>query len=1394
LDIRVQLSPSTAIPSRRFAIPVAVLGLTLACIPDLSVPPEAEILCATGEPCPGGLVCSPGGRCVDPSALDVEAPGLAGPPRVSPEVGGAGEVFTVDLDTTKDLVRAPDVVLSATGAPMACEQRVDRAFRCTYVASGEENAGLGGTMPFDVTLRDAAGNVTVLHQAGVLRLDFQPPVLAGASVTPPEAKLGTRIQVFFTPSEPVRTPVVLRATPALDRGDGGFVEAFDVDPSPGTLNFLFEHVVTAGDEAAEIAFTLELVDLAGNRSGDLEVGRVIVDNRVPQLQDATVSHAHIRPGQTLEVTFTTTRPLDGQPEVSLGAQHLDADPSVTAPSHRFTRIIDAEDEEGPRPVLVVGRDGVGHEVFESLGVVVVDATAPAVVPGTESLVLVPGEGNPLLSVRRARAGTLARVAFSLDEPVVGDPVVWAQGPGELAFERRGEGSAMVYERVVTGADPEGSYTLHVLATDLAGNAEPAQIEGVILEVHHTPPPSPDVDAPGAFVHHRIPWGASSTGGVPAFGVAARAGALPSGSTLLVLDGPDVAVATELGRAAVESTAALEVPLMRSDRPVVYLALADDAGNVSPAVAARDGTWTATLGGKRPGSTLENPTVLTMTPRFRPTRAQDAVRASEPPPEALALPGGEPAIRLAEATWQRWVADPTLPGEREGYGLAYDPIHGNVFLFGGQDGVLTPLQDTWIWRGESGVWSQLATQSPPAPRRYMAMAFDPRRGVLLLHGGNRYLGETYGDLFELDPRTLHWRELTQEGDVPGPRRGHSMVYDASRDRMVLYGSLSDPDVYEWDGRRWWRRAAPEPRPEPRAYGAVAYDADRQRVVLFGGQQSGGVYVDDTWEWDGHAGVWIERPAAERPSARTGHAMGWDPGSGEMVMMGGSPSGHLADTWRWDPSSGTWSLHEQENGPSGRRQHGMVLDVVRGHLLLFGALFGVDTWQWDGHRWSDRTPNGLEPAPRAGAMMAPMGEGAVVLFGGLGEGGALDDTWIWDGVSRRWRLQAPDGARPEARAFGSLAFDPIRSRAVLFGGDAWDVGFPDDPLLDDLWEWDGGAWSERTATGPVPPARHAASMAWAGDGRMLLQGGWDAAGDLLADTWTLDAESGAWTERAPLTDPSLAGFAVWDALREVVVALIEFFVDGTSTRRFGAWTWDPVALLWDEPETTSPEPPGRIDHAAAFDEARGRIFLFGGQRFSPIYVFDDLWSLDPEGRWVHEVTGGPKPSPRHHHVMAADDVHGTIVLHGGLSSEMLGDTWILEPGADARPAAVWTVPWTAAGLDHAAIEDVAIQLRAGGRGHGPPSDPVPDDGFVLGAWEGARWLPLASVLGVPGGDVPAIADLGWTASEASFEASRLFTGRPESLYLSVTPRAPSGGGPEAAALHLDYLEATVSYRRP
>ena len=201
-------------------------------------------------------------------------------------------------------------------------------------------------------------------------------------------------------------------------------------------------------------------------------------------------------------------------------------------------------------------------------------------------------------------------------------------------------------------------------------------------------------------------------------------------------------------------------------------------------------------------------------RFHHAMAHDAARGR------TVMYGGATGSRWDTSTWEwdgaAWKRlDIAGPGPRAACRMVYDSKRREVVLFGGigpQTGSGQPqeyLGDTWVWNGTA--WRRASVSGPPGRRDY-SMAFDERRGVVLLLGGAAGSGPAtrrFDDMWQWDGET--WREVPLRAPNPGHRYVSAMAYDRARDRTLLYGGYTcdretgrcgvEDDSWEWDGERW-----------------------------------------------------------------------------------------------------------------------------------------------------------------------------------------------------------------------------------------------------------------------------------------------------------------------------------------------------------------------------------------------------------------------------------------------------------------------------------------------------------------------------------------------------------------------------------------------------------------
>lgn len=280
-------------------------------------------------------------------------------------------------------------------------------------------------------------------------------------------------------------------------------------------------------------------------------------------------------------------------------------------------------------------------------------------------------------------------------------------------------------------------------------------------------------------------------------------------------------------------------------------------------------------------------------------------------------------------------------------LAYDSAHAQVVLFGGVYN--TYLSDTWIWDGSN--WIQKFPSISPPGRQGQGMAYDAQHGQVVLFGGesiNNGVQTLFGDTWIWDGS--NWTQKFP-ANTPGPRVGHTMVYDSVRNQVLLFGGSSCcailGDTWVWDGANW-TLDTPATNPPNRIYAAMTFDTTRGEAVLFGGVS--GTIFSDTWVWDGSN--WTQRFPAIKPQARefflAPEPLAYDIVQGRVLLFGGGlTSGSLSDTWIWDGSN--WAQQSPPTSPPSMAGYAMAYDAARSDVILFGTPSsgpGPETWVWGG----------------------------------------------------------------------------------------------------------------------------------------------------------------------------------------------------------------------------------------------------------------------------------------------------------------------------------------------------------------------------------------------------------------------------------------------------------------
>ena len=304
------------------------------------------------------------------------------------------------------------------------------------------------------------------------------------------------------------------------------------------------------------------------------------------------------------------------------------------------------------------------------------------------------------------------------------------------------------------------------------------------------------------------------------------------------------------------------------------------------------------------------------------------------------------------------------------------------------------------------WMEINTTIHPGLRYGHTMATIYTTKKVLLYGGNDGLVSSYNDtwLFDLDNKT--WTNMTPIND-PGARYDHAMAPIWGTDKLVLFGGLNgvtlgDTWLYDLSDNNWIQKA-PITKPIKRAKHAMASVIGEDKVMLFGGEGNAPPYFyNDTWIYDLSNDTWTNMNPTNKPSGRYAHAMASFYNTDKILMFGGSSGSWEHDTWIYDFSENKWTQKSPVIYPSGRRDHSLATIGGNDLILLFGgyesAGIANDTWLYNykNNVWIERNLSNKPKKTYMHSMASLNGTDKIVLFGGYLDPGTSNETWLYEHI--------------------------------------------------------------------------------------------------------------------------------------------------------------------------------------------------------------------------------------------------------------------------------------------------------------------------------------------------------------------------------------------------------------
>ena len=236
-------------------------------------------------------------------------------------------------------------------------------------------------------------------------------------------------------------------------------------------------------------------------------------------------------------------------------------------------------------------------------------------------------------------------------------------------------------------------------------------------------------------------------------------------------------------------------------------------------------------------------------------------------------------------------------------------------------------------------------------------------------------------------------------------------------------------------------------------------------------------------------------------------------------------------------------------------------------------------------------------------------------------------------------------------------------------------------------------------------------------LLLDGEHNSRNHRPSQIWAWDGARWALLDAGSASGPvaRYVGAAVYDSQRQQLVSFggrVGIWEDPEGD----TWTW---AGRWNQMADASVG--RRVHHALAFDSARGRMVMFGGQPVPtpPGPWATDTWEWDGQA-WTRAATEGPLGRVS---TMVYDEARREVVLFGGVGASpgpnlpqpLYGDTWVWN-GRSWRQASASGPP---ARTVHALVYDRKAKavLLYGGR-----TDPGATTLGDFWQWDGSRWTEI------------------------------------------------------------------------
>jgi len=523
-------------------------------------------------------------------------------------------------------------------------------------------------------------------------------------------------------------------------------------------------------------------------------------------------------------------------------------------------------------------------------------------------------------------------------------------------------------------------------------------------------------------------------------------------------------------------------------------------------------------------------------------------------------------QLGTPTWSTTSPSGATPTARYRHTAVYDQTTNSMIVFGGSNCSKGYFNDVWVLSDANGGtgtpnWTQLhPAGTAPTAREASSAVYDSANNLLIIYGGDA--GSTnFGDVWVLSNAngsggTPVWTQLSPLGAAPYTRTGHSAVYDATNNRMIIFGgfhtgrTLNDTYVLTFangiGGTPTWNKVTATGTAPAVGYHSAVYDPAQNAMFVFAGSSSNAKLAGDdhAFTLTNANGIGASSWTRGGPPARFGQSIIYDSSTDSAFVFAGQhalTNTNFGDYWQatnvttsndlsWTP------VNAGGTHPKNRSGQAVQYDSVNKRMMVFGGangfpapclndyavLTGANNVKGRKPSWISVVPTGTAPAVRMQHSSAyDAASNTLIIFGGFDcQSTYYNDVWVLSsanviGSTPAWTHLAPQGTAPDPRESASAIYNSTTNTLTVFGGDAGGAPFGDIWVLS-FANGIGGtpAWTEITPSNNGPSARSGHTATYdAQNDVMTIYGGYDGT-KLLGDAWVLSAASGqgisTWTQ--------------------------------------------------------------------------------------------------------------------------------------------------------------------------------------------------------------------------------------------------------------------------------------------